>query len=184
MLEQGLGITTDGVTQGKMMSLWYDSDRILIEGVYCDEVTAYRARKRWMETLRSHFLLDDGLDFRLKVRRLRGQQYVRVQCSFLTACGRYAFWRLTHHQALEVQYLLESAHLPRQQGSLGISPFVEEEEFPCGVDSEEPRRELKKGAREKDAHGWQRVIRSIQKLADRLAGVTKGSDCTRDEGSN
>jgi hypothetical protein len=43
----------------------------------------------------------------------------KVRCDFQTACGRYAFWRLTHHQAPEVQFLLETAHLPY----VGIDDF-------------------------------------------------------------
>lgn len=97
-------------TQG--VGLWYDSDRLTLSGVYLDEITAYRARKRWIEALEINFLLEERHDFSIKVRSSHGGKLYKVRCDFQTACGRYAFWRLTHHQAPEVQFLLETAHLP------------------------------------------------------------------------
>lgn len=84
----------------------------MLEGVYLDEVTAYRARKGWIEAFEVNFLLEDRVDFRVRVARQEGGSRFCVLCEFLTACGRYAFWRLTHHQAPEVQFILETAHLP------------------------------------------------------------------------
>jgi hypothetical protein len=92
--------------------LWYDADRLVLEGAYLDEITAYRARKRWIQTLEANFLLEDHHDFRIRVRVDPDADHYQVRCDFLSACGRYAFWRLTHHQAPEVQYMLETAHLP------------------------------------------------------------------------
>lgn len=94
------------------LGLWYDSDRLMLEGIYLDEVTAYRARKGWIEAFEVNFLLEDRVDFRVRVGRQEGGSRFCVLCEFLTACGRYAFWRLTHHQAPEVQFVLETAHLP------------------------------------------------------------------------
>lgn len=94
------------------VGLWYDSDRLILEGIYLDEVTAYRARKRWIEALETNFLLEERHDFTIKVRLSSGSGHYSVRCGFASACGRYAFWRLTHHQAPEVQFLLETAHLP------------------------------------------------------------------------
>jgi hypothetical protein len=92
--------------------LWYDADRLVLEGAYLDEITAYRARKRWIQTLETNFLLEDQHDFRIRVQIDPEAEHYQVRCDFLSACGRYAFWRLTHHQAPEVQYMLETAHLP------------------------------------------------------------------------
>lgn len=94
------------------LGLWYDAERLILEGAYLDEITAYRARRRWIHTLESNFLLDGDHDFRLKVVFEKESSRFFVRCTFLTACGRYAFWRLTHHQAPEVQFMLETAHLP------------------------------------------------------------------------
>ena len=38
-----------------------------------------------------------------------------LQCEFVSACGRYAFWRLTNNQAPEAQYLIETAHIPNAE---------------------------------------------------------------------
>lgn len=111
--------------------LWYDAERLVLEGFYGDEVTAFRAKKRWIEVLESNFLLERGIDFSVAVADERvpvtpmlggcmgepsetGTEFrYSVRCDFLSACGRYAFWRITHHQAPQVQCLLESAHLAK-----------------------------------------------------------------------
>jgi hypothetical protein len=107
-LEESLAIaeTPEG------LGLWYDAERLILEGAYLDEITAYRARRRWIQTFETNFLLEGDHDFRLKVVFEDESGRFFVRCSFLTACGRYAFWRLTHHQAPEVQFMLETAHLP------------------------------------------------------------------------
>ncbi len=94
------------------LGLWYDAERLILEGAYLDEITAYRARRRWIQTFETNFLLEGDHDFRLKVVFEDEGSRFFVRCTFLTACGRYAFWRLTHHQAPEVQFMLETAHLP------------------------------------------------------------------------
>lgn len=93
-------------------TLWFDADRIVLGRTYSDQVTAYRARRRWKEALERYFLLEDRLDFNLKVQLEPESVQYSVRCDFSTACGRYAFWRLTHNQAPEVQYMLETAHKP------------------------------------------------------------------------
>jgi hypothetical protein len=94
------------------LGLWYDAERLILEGAYLDEITAYRARRRWIETFEMNFLLEASHDFGIKVVPQDEDGRFFVRCAFLTACGRYAFWRLTHHQAPDVQFLLETAHLP------------------------------------------------------------------------
>lgn len=98
------------------LGLWYDAERLMLEGVYLDEVTAYRARKGWIEAFEANFLLEERIDFRVRVVSNPQPGRFSVVCEFLTACGRYAFWRLTHHQAPEVQFILETAHLPAFTG--------------------------------------------------------------------
>jgi hypothetical protein len=171
MLDQGIGIATGGGTEGRMLGLWYDPDRLIVEGIYCDEVTAYRARRRWIEALKVHFLLDDGLDFSLKVKLLRGNRHFKVQCNFLTACGRYAFWRLTHHQALEVQCILETAHLPRALCTLGADTLADGGEFPMELGFPEHQRGADSAV--SPDRGWIRAVKSIQQLAQRIVGLTR-----------
>ena len=113
MHQSGFNVEHSGSEIAVGLGLWYDSDRLMLEGVYLDEVTAYRARKGWIEAFEVNFLLEDRIDFRVRVGpQEEGGSRFCVMCEFLTACGRYAFWRLTHHQAPEVQFILETAHLP------------------------------------------------------------------------
>jgi hypothetical protein len=111
--------------------LWYDAERLILEGFYGDEVTAFRAKKRWIEVFESNFLLERGIDFSVVVAdepssgtgaftgaaressESNSEHCYSVRCDFLSACGRYAFWRITHHQAPQVQCLLENAHLAK-----------------------------------------------------------------------
>jgi hypothetical protein len=92
--------------------IWYDPDRIVLEGNYSDQITAYRAKRRWTRAFESNFLLEGNHDFKLSVAQTIESGEFCLKCDFLTACGRYAFWRLTHNQAPEVQFLLETAHIP------------------------------------------------------------------------
>jgi hypothetical protein len=94
------------------LGLWYDAERLVLEGIYLDEVSAYRAKKSWIKSFELNFLLEEIHDFKVKVGFDPESARYHVQCMFTSACGRYAFWRLTHHQAPEVQFALETAHLP------------------------------------------------------------------------
>jgi hypothetical protein len=89
----------------------FDLDRIVLEGCYADELSAYRAKKTWSKTLETSFLLDLGFDFKVVVEHTE-QPFYSVRCDFSTACGRYAFWRLTHNQAPEIQFIIRTAHIP------------------------------------------------------------------------
>ena len=126
------------------LGIWYDPERIVLEGAYSDQITAYRARRRWISTLETNFLLEERHDFRVKVVNDEERNSFRVRCDFLTACGRYAFWRLTHNQAPEVQYLIETAHLP----SVTIIPepaILLDEVFPDGEPQMYSRRNHRRG---------------------------------------
>jgi hypothetical protein len=94
------------------LGVWFDAERLSLEGVYLDEVTAYRARRRWIAAFEAHFLLELKFDFRMEVVCDPQRDHFALRCTFLSACGRYAFWRLTHNQAPEAQAALETAHLP------------------------------------------------------------------------
>ena len=109
------------------LGLWYDAERLILEGIYLDEVSAYRARRSWIKTFEMNFLLEDIHDFKVKVIFDSDEGRYHVQCSFTSACGRYAFWRLTHHQAPEVQFNLETAHLPHVTSVRFVEPTLEPE---------------------------------------------------------
>lgn len=112
MYDHGHDVIQDHRHEVESIGLWYDSDRLMLIGVYEDELTAYRARRGWIEALALNFLLEERHDFGIRVRPAYGGKRFKVRCDFLTACGRYAFWRLTNNQAPEVQFLLETSHLP------------------------------------------------------------------------
>jgi hypothetical protein len=93
----------------------FDPEKISLTGTYTDQLSAYRAKKLWTEALEVNFLLDTGHDFVMSVESDIEDACFRLNCEFVTACGRYAFWRLTHNQAPEVQYLIETAHIPNSE---------------------------------------------------------------------
>ena len=129
------------------LGLWYDAERLLLEGVYLDEVSAYRARRSWIKAFEMNFLLEDIHDFRVKVAFDSEDSRYRVQCNFTSACGRYAFWRLTHHQAPEVQFALETAHLPHVTSIRFVDSIIESEEEAlsqvlCAPPEEKPDHEV------------------------------------------
>lgn len=93
----------------------FDPERIILQGCYSDQLSAYRAKKIWFETLESCFLLDADHDFTVRVISDFSDSKFYLNCSFVSACGRYAFWRLTNEQAPEAQYILETAHIPHSE---------------------------------------------------------------------
>ena len=96
----------------------FDAETASFDGIYGDELSVFRARKIWKQTLESNFLLEEKSDFTLKiVTNLREGRFM-LKCDFLTACGRYAFWRVTNHQAPEAQYIIETAHIPQSETHL------------------------------------------------------------------
>lgn len=112
----------------------FDPEEVVLEGVYRDELSAYRARRVWREALESNFLLEVKHDFNLSVDFEEEAGQFKLRCDFGTACGRYAFWRLTHNQAPETQYLIETAHIPlcesRQQELVSAADLTAERYLP------------------------------------------------------
>jgi hypothetical protein len=93
----------------------FDPHTATLEGQYQDELSAHRAKKVWIETLEHNFLLDSGHDFNISMSGSIAEGEFRIECFFGTACGRYAFWRLTNNQAPEAQYSIETAHIPNAE---------------------------------------------------------------------
>lgn len=92
--------------------LIYDAETVTLLGKYNDELSAYRARKKWVEVLNSYFLLERDRDYEMFVESDLSESYFVVNCCFSSACGRYAFWRLINHQAPEAEHRLGCASLP------------------------------------------------------------------------
>lgn len=97
----------------RMQSVSFDADRIRLEGRYTDQLSAYRARRIWRETLLNYFLLEPEHDFTLQVASDKETSIYTLNCDFTSACARYCFWRLTNDQTPEAQYLIETAHIPQ-----------------------------------------------------------------------
>lgn len=94
--------------------VYFDNDNVMLEGHYEDQLSAYRAKRSWLETLENFFLLEEGEDFFLWVgKKETPEDGFTLRCRFVTTCGRYAFWRITHDQAPEAQALIETAHIPQ-----------------------------------------------------------------------
>ena len=94
----------------------YDSELVMLTGSYRDELSAYRAKKIWQRTLQDSFLLEPKQDFVARVQV--DASGFTLSCSFISSCGRYAFWRLTNGQAIEAQYIIETAHIPTGEAHL------------------------------------------------------------------
>jgi hypothetical protein len=125
----------------------FDPNTLTLHGLYSDELSAHRARRGWLEILETSFFLEDGDDFRVKIQGDLGRGRYVLSCEFLSASARYAFWRLTHQQAPEAQYLIETAHVPTSTScwdlasAPDLSPLVEDpsalgdrENFTTGVE--------------------------------------------------
>ncbi len=104
----------------RLPEICYDPENVLLEGWYPDELSAYRARTVWKQTLSHHFLLEYEEDFQLSIERNKTGDVFQLSCTFYTACARYAFWRITNEQAPEVQYLLETAHIPKSSSNTDL----------------------------------------------------------------
>ncbi len=92
----------------------FDLESVSIVGTYSDELSAHRAKKVWIEALESHFLLDDKSDYLIGHQRVETEEEITfvLKCHFISACARYAFWRITNNQAPEAEFTIETAHLP------------------------------------------------------------------------
>jgi len=109
---QGIELTREIAFPGDVR---FDPDRVILQGQYRDQLSAYRAKKNWVETLTANFLLEEGHDYELSVDSRVADGLFILHCGFTSACGRYAFWRLTNEQAPEAQYLIETAHIPNSE---------------------------------------------------------------------
>lgn len=93
----------------------FDSESASLEGHYGDELSSFRARKVWVDILETQFLLEKDHDFSMAIEGSIEEASYILRCTFHTACGRYAFWRLTNSQAPEAQYTIETAHIPNAE---------------------------------------------------------------------
>jgi len=117
MSQEGLGSEVIELTSEcpTLDGVCFDPEHITLEGTYIDQLSAYRAKRVWVGILNESFLLETEHDFRLRVDPVNTSNRYTLRCEFLTACARYAFWRLTNNQAPEAQYIIETAHIPNAE---------------------------------------------------------------------
>ncbi len=108
--------------------LIYDADGVTLLGKYTDELSAHRAKRGWAEVLGSYFLLEDERDYDMWVTSNLDDNYFVLSCCFVSACGRYAFWRLINHQAPEAEERLGGTGTQTAAKRFLSSMRVEEEE--------------------------------------------------------
>ena len=83
--------------------LIYDADRVTLIGKYSDELSTHRAKKNWVDLFSSYFLLEPERDYAIKVETSLTDSHYVINCTFTSACGRYAFWRLVNQQAPDAE---------------------------------------------------------------------------------
>ena len=93
----------------------FNAGNLTLNGVYRDELSAHRAKRVWIATLENTFLLERAADFAVNIRGESEADQYTLTCEFISACARYAFWRLTNNQAPEAQYLIETGHIPQAE---------------------------------------------------------------------
>lgn len=86
--------------------LVFDAEGVTLIARCTDELTAYRAKKTWKEVFAGYFLLEPGRDYEMSVLASAENNYFVLNCFFISACGRYAFWRLINDQAPEAELKL------------------------------------------------------------------------------
>lgn len=89
----------------------FDPDTDTIHGNYADEISAYRAKKAWLEAFRFNFSLKGEQDLVLAIETTEMNSFV-LSCRFFSSTAKYAFWKITNNQSPEVQYIIETAHIP------------------------------------------------------------------------
>ena len=96
--------------------LAFHADGAALIIAFSDELAAYRARKVWTETFRNYFLLERDRDYEIWVSQTAQEDdcFVLSAC-FVSACGRYAFWRLINQQCPEVEKRLMGIRLPTKE---------------------------------------------------------------------
>ena len=144
----------------------FDPDAVSLLGIYKDELSLFRAKRSWTEILESNFLLEAKYDYIFdKLNNPESGAFI-LQCSFLTACGRYAFWRLTNHQAPEAQYLIETAHIPNSE--LASDMYITAPDL-SPIISSKPDLELYPELEQ----NLNKTLNIIQEIKEKLVNLTK-----------
>ncbi len=115
-----LGVNTETVKSRR--GLIFDAEGVNLTGQFNDELGVYRARKLWIQTLNNYFLLERERDYDMEIAADTEHGAWKLNCTFNSACGRYAFWRLVNHQAPEAELRLSGASYV-QRSSDEVAPL-------------------------------------------------------------
>jgi len=152
----GNALQTEETEPGKP-GLIFDADSVTLIGKFTDEFSAHRAKKQWMEALAHHFLLEKNRDYQTEIGIIEATPHYYLRCTFESACGRYAFWRLVNHQAAEAEKKLLAPNLVNRKVGRFLLGSV------WNVSSGTPW--VVGGAGEKRQNGiFRSVIQSIQRV--------------------
>lgn len=116
-----LGVNTETVKERR--GLIFDAEGVNLTGQFTDQLSVYRARKMWVQTLNNYFLLEQERDYEMEIAEGAEAGTWKLNCVFLSACGRYAFWRLINHQAPEAELRLSGASYIEKRGEQEIAPL-------------------------------------------------------------
>jgi hypothetical protein len=127
--------------------LIFDADTVTLLGKFTDEFSAYRGRKQWMEVFAHYFLLERTRDYDTEVGAIEGTDYFFLRCTFSSACGRYAFWRLVNHQALEAEEKLHAHNMVNKKSARFLlgSIWSAGHDSPWILPGEQPRHTPRRG---------------------------------------
>lgn len=104
---QNLSVDLTATKEG----LLFDTNSVMLLGAFLNEIAAYRTRRTWVNVLNTYFLLEKDRDYSISIITPKDENHFLLNCSFTSACGRYAFWRLINHQAPEAQEKLSVTDL-------------------------------------------------------------------------
>lgn len=93
--QESISCRRDGIT--------FNAEGVSLIAQFEDELSAYRAKKNWVTTLHTSFLLQRDKDYELEIKGSVEEGSFSAQCKFTSPCGRYAFWRLINQQAPETE---------------------------------------------------------------------------------
>lgn len=124
--------------------LIYDAEGITLIGKFGDQISAYRAKREWHKILSSHFILEAEKDYELKTYCSLENNLFIIDCSFISACGRYAFWRLINRQAPEAEQKLNRSGEKIQKPNKGFLASQENKQTAFVISSIEEQIENNK----------------------------------------
>lgn len=73
--------------------LTFSQNEMSLSMQFVDEISAYRARRKWIELLKVQLLVDHEEDFQISIKK-ESDSIWNMHCEFTSSCGRYAFWRI------------------------------------------------------------------------------------------